>query len=152
MADRAVADPARGAASDAASDATSDTAMADGEGCVLCQYTGGSNAAVNGIASFVGDNIEKMKMAEMCAQIQQVLAEANVAVTAHDVRVHVQEHISEKRVVLHSIMHDLRGLLRTTIRHSVLVDEETQVASIDHKACALYLDTVKQVVSLYRAA
>lgn len=125
--------------------------LTDGE-CLLCQYAGGSNAALNAIPSFVADNIDKISPREMYVQIRQVLADSGLEVTVEEVRVHVCEHMSEKRVVLHSIMHDLRGLLRTTIRHSVVVDEESQVATIDHKACALYLDTVKQVVALYRAA
>jgi hypothetical protein len=123
---------------------------ASADECTLCRLTGGTNAVVNGVASFAADNIERIGLREMCVQIQKVLATDGVDVTVDDVRVHVQEHISEKRVVMHAILHDLRGLLRTTMRHSVIIDEESQVAAIDHKAAALYLDTVKQVVALYR--
>ena len=133
--------------------AATDMEMAcDGE-CVLCKHMGGQNKYVNTIPAYVAANIDRVSMHEMCVQISRSLrTEAAMEVDVADVALHVKEHICDKKIVLNNILQDLRGLLKTTIKHSVVVNEETSQSSIDHKACTLYLDTVKQVVALYRTA
>ena len=119
--------------------------------CLLCKYTGGDNAFINSVPGYVSENIDKASLDEMCRVISETLqSSADVNMTRDQVSRHVMQHMSDKRVVLNSILNDLRGLLRTTMRYNVNVDEETHQTSIDHKSCALYLDTVKQVVALYR--
>ena len=130
-----------------------DVDMVDDEECVLCKHMGGENKFINTIPAYVAGNIDKVSMHEMCLQISKSLqTEADMEVHAADVALHVKEHICDKKIVLNNILQDLRGILKTTIKHSVLVNEETNQSSIDHKACALYLDTVKQVVALYRTS
>lgn len=123
----------------------------ESDSCLLCKYIGGDNTYINSVSGYVAENIDKVSIDEMCVSISQTLqSSAGVDMTPAQVFRHVTEHISDKRVVLNSILGDLRTLLKTTMRHSVVVNEETNQTSIDHKSCALYLDAVKQVVSLYR--
>jgi hypothetical protein len=118
--------------------------------CLLCKHMGGAHACINSVPQYVSDNIDKVDLAEMCKQIAASLAEHGMAVDAESVQNHIQNHSSEKKVVLHGIMQDLRSLMKSALQHSVVINEETCQSSIDHKASALYLDTVKQVVALYR--
>lgn len=125
--------------------------MDGGDCCLLCKYMGGDNAFVNSVPSYVAENIDKVSIDEMAASISETLkSSAGIDMSSELVSRHVLEHMSDKRVVLNAILGDLRTLLKTTMRHSVVVNEETHQTSIDHKSCALYLDAVKQVVSLYR--
>ena len=112
---------------------------------------GGEFACINTIPEYVSENVDKVSLDEICVNISDILQENNLPMSAGDIKKHLKEHLCEKKIVLNGILHDLRGLMQAAIQHSVVVNEETNQSSIDHKACALYLDTVKQVVALYRS-
>jgi hypothetical protein len=121
--------------------------------CLICRKTGGEDAYINAIPAFVSENVEKMSLQEMAVQISRALKhDLDIDMSPTLVETHVKEHMSEKRVVMHSILTDLRQLLKTTLQHSVVTHDDTGACTIDHKACSLYLETVKQVVALYRNA
>ena len=127
-----------------------DEATAD---CLICKHTGGSDAYINAIPGYVNDNIEKISLHEMAVHISRSLQQdMGHEMSAEQVATHLKEPMSDRKIVMHAILHDLRKLLQTTLQHSVVTHEDSGACTIDHKACSLYLDTVKQVVSLYRNA
>ena len=119
--------------------------------CLLCKHMGGEFACINAIPEYVSENVDKVSLDEICVQISDILSDNRMSMSAGNIKKHLREHLCEKKIVLNGILHDLRGLMQAAIQHSVVVNEETNQSSIDHKACALYLDTVKQVVALYRS-
>jgi hypothetical protein len=119
--------------------------------CLLCKHMGGAHPVLNAIPQYVTDNVDKVSLSAMAAQISDTIAEhTEFESSPEEVERHLREHMSEKKLVMHHILQDLRVLMRTAMRNSVVESEEALV--IDHKACALYLDTVKQVAALYRGA
>ena len=121
--------------------------------CVICKQTGGHDEYINAIPVYVGDNIDKIGTREMAVHISTSLKfDKGIDISSERVETHIREHMSDRKVVMHGILHDLRKLLQTTLQHSVVTHDESGACTIDHKACGLYLDTVKQVVSLYRNA
>ena len=126
---------------------------ASAEDCLICRYTGGDDAYINAIPVYVSDNIEKISLREMAVHISRSLRhDLGHEMSTEQVETHLKEHTSDRKIVMHGILHDLRKLLQTTLQHSVVTHEDSGACTIDHKACSLYLDTVKQVVSLYRNA
>lgn len=118
--------------------------------CLICRHMGGEHTFINSIPEYVSENIDKVDLDEICKHISSFVRENGMQVDAAQIRKHLTDHICDKKIIMNGIIHDLRSLMKSAMQHSVIVNEETSQSSIDHKACSLYLDTVKQIVSLYR--
>ena len=104
---------------------------------------------MNVVPQYVSDNIDKVSLQAMATHISSTINEhTEFETTAAEVEVHLREHMSEKKLVTNHVLQDLRVIMKMAMKNSVIESEEAMV--IDHKACALYLDTVKQVMALYK--
>lgn len=123
------------------------------EACFLCQQTGGDNIFINTIPGYVSDNIDKVHVDQMCQMISLTLkAEMKVDLPPSSVKTHLLNHVTDKKIVVTQMIHELRDLMQVAKQNSVMINDETQQTAIDHKTCALYLDVIKQIVFLYKSS
>jgi hypothetical protein len=123
------------------------------ETCFLCQQIGGDNQYINTIPRYVSDNIDKAHIDQMCQVISaEFKAQMNVDLTPSNVKTHLLNHVTDKKVVVTQMIHELRDLMQVARQNSVSINDETQQTVIDHKTCALYLDVIKQIVFLYKSS
>jgi hypothetical protein len=119
-------------------------------GCALCAYTGGKHALFDEIMSYVTDNAHRVHLQELVTHVQAALSEhLQICMTRDRIRQHFLTHACDQRVVLNHVLRDMVDILAVAKSNCVVVSEEG-MQSMDPKATGVYIDAVKQVMSIYK--
>jgi len=116
--------------------------------CVLCRYSGGSNACVNEVNQYILQNISILDIDEIAQQASDTLASAlELPCTPEHIKRHIHEHTHEPKIVVNLLLRDVRHVLEDVRNSSKVVDADGNV-SIDQKNMLVYLKTVEVAASL----
>ena len=116
--------------------------------CVLCRYSGGSNACVNEVNQYILQNISVLDINEIAQQASETLSTVlELPCTPEHIKRHIYEHTHEPKIVVNLLLRDVRHVLEDVRNSSRVVDAEGNV-SIDHKNMLVYLKTVEVAASL----
>jgi hypothetical protein len=123
--------------------------------CILCRYTGGTNAAVNEINQYISQNISTLDLDEIAEQaselLRRVLEQESPDLvrqcTPELIKLHVREHTQEPRIVVSMLLRDIQKSIDDVRNCSRTVDENG-VVQIDKTNMLLYLKTVEVAASL----
>lgn len=116
--------------------------------CVLCRYSGGSNACVNEVNQYILQNISLLDINEIAQQASETLSSVlELPCTPEHIQRHIHEHTHEPKIVVNLLLRDVRHVLEDVRNSSRVVDGEGNV-SIDHKNMLVYLKTVEVAASL----
>ena len=119
--------------------------------CVLCAYTDSKHAVFDEIMCYVADNAHRVHINELSAHVKAALqAQLKIDMTLEDVRQHFLSHQCEQKVVLNHVLRDLVDILGVAKSNCVVVSEESGMQSMDHKNTGVYIDAVKQIMSIYK--
>ena len=124
--------------------------IVDQQGCPLCAFTGGSHHVFDEIMAYVRDNAHRVHLNELSTQVHTALREQlQVSMTREQVREHFLSHECEQRVVLNHVLRELVDIIAVAKRNCVVVSEEgTQC--MDPKSTGVYIDAIKQLMSIYK--
>lgn len=116
--------------------------------CVLCRYSGGSNACVNEVNQYILQNISVLDITEIAQQASETLSTVlELPCTPEHIKRHIYEHTHEPKIVVNLLLRDVRHVLEDVRNSSRVVDAEGNV-SIDQKNMLVYLKTVEVAASL----
>ena len=116
--------------------------------CVLCRYSGGSNACVNEVNQYILQNISALDLDEIALQASETLSTVlELPCTPELIKRHIHEHTHEPKIVVNLLLRDLRNVLSDVRSSSRVVDADGNV-SIDKNNMLVYLKTVEVVASL----
>lgn len=142
------------------SSATNDAVMrlhtesseADGESaaqCKLCEFTGCENNKFQDIINYVHDHAHEVHIDGLSAQVQkQLLAEFELDLTLQQIKTHFLYHKCDQKTVLNHVLRELVPLISVTKQSCSVTQDGTTI--VDPKALNVYLDSVKQVMSVYK--
>ena len=116
--------------------------------CVLCRYSGGSNACVNEVNQYILQNISVLDIHEIAQQASETLSSVlELPCTPEHIKRHIYEHTHEPKIVVNLLLRDVRHVLEDVRNSSKVVDADGNV-SIDQKNMLVYLKTVEVAASL----
>ena len=116
--------------------------------CVLCRYSGGSNACVNEVNQYILQNISALDLDEIALQASETLSTVlELPCTPELITRHIHEHTHEPKIVVNLLLRDLRNVLSDVRSSSRVVDANGNV-SIDKNNMLVYLKTVEVAASL----
>ena len=116
--------------------------------CVLCRYSGGSNACVNEVNQYILQNISVLDINEIAQQASETLSTVlELPCTPEHIKRHICEHTHEPKIVVNLLLRDVRHVIEDVRNSSRVVDAEGNV-SIDQKNMLVYLKTVEVAASL----
>ena len=116
--------------------------------CVLCRYSGGSNACVNEVNQYILQNISVLDLDEIAQQASDTLSSVlEIPCTREHIKRHIHEHTHEPKIVVNLLLRDLRNVLSDVRSSSRVVDADGNV-SIDKNNMLVYLKTVEVAASL----
>ena len=116
--------------------------------CVLCRYSGGSNACVNEVNQYILQNISVLDINEIAQQASETLSTVlELPCTPEHIKRHIYEHTHEPKIVVNLLLRDVRHVLEDVRNSSRVVDGDGNV-SIDQKNMLVYLKTVEVAASL----
>lgn len=119
--------------------------------CELCTYSGVNHPIMDEILSFVTDSAEHMPLHEVCVQVRAALASRlEIHMSEQQIQEHFLTHRCEQPVVLGHVLRDLVDILRVAKSNCIVENVETGQQGMDAKNTAVYLDTIKQIMSVYR--
>ena len=118
--------------------------------CYLCRNA--DDAFIKGIPTYVAEKVGGMHMQEVCVQISEALREQKgVDVPARDVHEHVTRHICDKRIDACVALQELKSMANIVKGMAQQTDDESGITTVDTKVWAIYLETVKQIMTLHRS-
>jgi hypothetical protein len=139
----------------AAAAAMTDAVMeAAGEGesaaqCKLCEFTGCENPKFQDIMNYVHDHAHEVHIDGLSAQVQkQLLGEFSLDLTLQQIKTHFLYHKCDQKTVLNHVLRELVPLISVTKQSCSVTQDGTTI--VDPKALNVYLDSVKQVMSVYK--
>jgi hypothetical protein len=120
------------------------------EACLLCKYAGGSNAEVNDVLKYIHDNISKLSVDEIANQVHEVLPQyldehehcSHASIVAH-----IQQHSQEYKIVICTLLRDVRGLSQELLQAS-RVRREDDTHEIDLRTTAMFFKSVELAAML----
>jgi len=116
--------------------------------CVLCRYSGGSNACVNEVNQYILQNISVLDINEIAQQASDTLSSVlDLPCTPEHIKRHIHEHTHEPKIVVNLLLRDVRSALDDVRSSSRVVDAEGNV-TIDKNNMLIYLKTVEVAASL----
>jgi hypothetical protein len=116
--------------------------------CVLCRYSGGSNACVNEVNQYIMQNISLMDINEIAQQASDTLSSVlELSCTTEHIKRHIHAHTHEPKIVVNLLLRDVRSVLEDVRSSSRVVDAEGNV-TIDKNNMLIYLKTVEVAASL----
>lgn len=119
--------------------------------CKLCAYTGSGHAVFDEIMEYVANNAHRVHIDEMATQVRTALLEQLSIEMTHDaIKEHFLQHQCEQKVVLNHVVRDLVEIISVAKSNCVVVSEESGMQSMDAKNTGVYLDAVKQLMSIYK--
>lgn len=118
--------------------------------CYLCRNA--EDAFIKAIPTYVADRVSGMHMSEVCLQISDALREQKgVSISTKDVHEHVTRHICDKRIDACVALQELKSMANLVKGMAQQTDEENGITTVDTKVWAIYLETVKQIMTLHRS-
>jgi len=118
--------------------------------CLLCKYAGGCNTQVNEVLKYVHENISKLSVAEIAQQVHEVLPQyldAHEHCSLASIVEHIQEHSQEHRVVICTLLRDVRALSQDLLLASrVRRDDDTH--DVDLRTAAMFFKSVELAAML----
>jgi len=124
--------------------------MEERETCMLCKYAGGNNENINDVLKYIHDNISKLSVEEIAHQVQEVLPEylADDEHCSHTSIVkHIQQHSQEYKVVICTLLRDVRALSQELLQAS-RVRRENDTQEIDLRTAAMFFKSVELAAML----
>lgn len=116
--------------------------------CILCRYSGGSNAIVNEVNQYISQNISVLDLEEIAQQAAEMLSAAvEQQCTAECIKRHINEHTQEPRIIVSLLLRDIRNVVDEVRHCSRTVDEDGKVC-LDKTNMLLYLKTVEVAANL----
>jgi hypothetical protein len=118
--------------------------------CTLCEFTGGENYKFQEILNFVADHCHEVHIDGLCTQVKTSLeTEFQMTLSHAEIKNHFLHHQCDQKIVLNNILRDLVPLVGVARSNCcVLTQENTTI--VDPKTMGMYLDTVKQVMGIYK--
>lgn len=132
----------------------SDQRMSDrprfGDACPLCAYTGSDHAVFEEIMGYVADNAHRVHLNELVKHVRAALSERlQISMRADEIRTHFLVHQCDQKLVLNTVLRDFIDIIGVAKSHCIYANEEG-VQSMDPKNTAVYIDSVKQLMSIYK--
>lgn len=118
--------------------------------CHICRLTGCNHNVIDGINSYILDNVGSVQMHEIIQQVHDVLREEKMEMTHEEIEHHIMHHVKNQKVIMNSVLSDLLTMSHVTRQASVIECEDTGNKIIDPKMLATYLKIVEQIVTVYR--
>lgn len=119
--------------------------------CPLCAHTGSEHAVFDEIMAYVADNAHRVHINEMVTHVRATLSEQlQIELTREAIREHFLSHQCEQKTVLNSVLRDLVDIIAVAKSNCVVVSEDTGMQSMDPKNTVVYIDAVKQLMSIYK--
>ena len=119
--------------------------------CHLCSYVGSGHPIFDEIMSYVTDNVHRVHINELAAHVKTaLLQQLQIDMTQEQVRHHFLAHQCEQKVVLNHVLRDLVDIIGVAKSNCVVISEETGMQSMDPKNTGVYIDAVKQLMSIYK--
>ena len=117
--------------------------------CILCEYNGNGNYKLKEIMNFVPENAQEVHIDELCSQVRQNLQEhLSISMSLEQIKTHFLHHQCDQKVILNNILRELVPLV-SVARNQCLVTQEN-LTIMDPKSIVIYLDTIKQVMGIYK--
>lgn len=126
-----------------------DDAAVDDSKCKLCEYTRCGNYKFTEIMNYVPDNIHDVHIDELCSQVRANLElHLQLSLSFDQVKIHFLNHQCDQKVILNNILRELIPLVSAA--RCTCVATQDNMSIVDPKSTAMYLDTVKQVMGIYK--
>jgi adenosyl cobinamide kinase/adenosyl cobinamide phosphate guanylyltransferase len=120
-------------------------------GCYLCLHLSSEHPVLDEIINYVSDNAHRIHINELAAHVKTALYEQlQVDMTQEQIRHHFLAHQCEQKLVLNHVLRDLVDIIGVAKSNCVVVSEETGMQSMDPKNTGVYIDAVKQIMSIYK--
>ena len=127
------------------------TNLATQRPCVLCQYHGNTAVVTKRILAYMEDAVSHVHRDEICQQVSEELQNYDLDVTPDEVRVHMEQHMINKHVILSTVVSDLMGIARASKQSCMLTSDETGQPAVDPKYASIYFKAVDQLTSILRS-
>ena len=119
--------------------------------CLLCEYTGTDHPILQEIITHVSENAHQVHITELCAQIQPLLKDKlDIDMEVAQLEEHFIRHKCEQKIVLNNILRELVDIVGVAKSNCVVISEETGLHSMEAKNTGVYIDAVKQIMSIYK--
>lgn len=119
--------------------------------CHICRLTGGDDEIIEGINTYITDNVGKVSMKEIISQVFDVLNETpETAMTRQAIQHHIEHHVIHQKVIMSTVLQDLLKMSHATKKASLVACEETGQQKVDNKMLGSYLKIVDQIITVYR--
>lgn len=103
------------------------------------------------IKKYIIDSVGQVDIDEIAQQIAESCREdMQWDLSTQQIKLHITEHMLDKKVVMSNIIRDLLRISNTTRDSCVYVDE-AQNTCVDTKVLGTYLKTVDTITGIYRA-
>jgi len=96
------------------------------------------------------DAVSHVHRDEICQQVSEELRNYDLEVTPDDVRVHMEQHMINKHIILSTVVTDLIHIARASKQSCLLTSEETGQPAVDPKYAGIYFKAVDQLTSILR--
>ena len=130
---------------------TNMTNLATQRPCVLCQYHGNTAVVTKRILAYMEDAVNHVHRDEICQQVSEELQNYDLDVTPDEVRVHMEQHMINKHIILSTVVSDLMGIARASKQSCMLTSDETGQPAVDPKYASIYFKAVDQLTSILRS-
>ena len=121
--------------------------------CMLCRHAGCEGDLkenMEAIKKYIVDSVGQVDIDEIAQQISESCrADMGWEITTDQIKLHITEHMLDKKVVMSNIIRDLLRISNTTRDSCVYVDE-AQNTCVDTKVLGTYLKTVDTITGIYR--
>ena len=120
---------------------------------MLCRHAGCEGDLkenMEAIKKYIVDSVGQVDIDEIAQQISESCrADMGWEITTDQIKLHITEHMLDKKVVMSNIIRDLLRISNTTRDSCVYVDE-AQNTCVDTKVLGTYLKTVDTITGIYR--
>jgi len=120
------------------------------DACPLCAYTGSDHVVFEEIMGYVADNAHRVHLNELVKHVRVALSERlDISMRNDQIRTHFLSHQCDQKVVLNTVLRDFIDIIGVAKSHCIVASEEG-VQSMDPKNTSVYIDSVKQLMSIYK--
>jgi len=117
--------------------------------CKLCEYAGNDDYKFQAIINFVHEHSHEAHIDGLCAQVQRQLREEfALEMSVEELRTHFLNHKCDQKTVLNNVIRELVPMISVLKQGCSMTQDGTTI--VDPKALNMYLDSVKQVMSLFK--
>jgi hypothetical protein len=100
---------------------------------------------------YVADNAHSVHINELASHAKSALLhQLEIDMTVEEIRDHFLSHQCDQKVVLNHVLRDLVDIIGVAKSNCIVVSEESGMQSMDHKNTGVYIDVLKQIMSIYK--